>query len=138
MTTMATRLPTRFAATTEALRQATQSGIILSMPPSINRLYRAVNGRSILSEAYRKWKATAAGEIQAQRPIKYKGPVSVTVVLHPKDKRRRDLDNAGFKAVLDLLVAMQIIEADDGRIVREIVARWADEGPECLVMVRPL
>jgi crossover junction endodeoxyribonuclease RusA len=109
--------------------------LTLPMPPSVNALYRAVSGRSIISERYRAWKLSAGKELLSQRPGKLKGPVSVTVELTPPDNRVRDLDNTGFKAVLDLLVAHQIIEADDSRIVREITARWST-GLPCVVTVR--
>lgn len=110
--------------------------INLPFPPSVNALYRAVGGRSILSERYRKWKAEAGTSLMAQRPKKLTGPVTVLVELNPKDKRRRDIDNAGFKAVLDLLVSMRVIEADDSRCVREITGRWVDTGEPCTVFVR--
>lgn len=110
--------------------------VTLPFPPSINRLYRAVGGRSILSEAYRLWKTEAGLTLNSQRPKKVAGKVSVTVELCAPDKRRRDADNAGTKAVLDLLVNHQIIEADDSRILREITARWVESGPSCTVFVR--
>lgn len=110
--------------------------LVLPFPPSINALYRAVGGRSILSETYRTWKREAGLCVLAQRPGKMLGKVSVTVELCAPDKRRRDADNAGTKAVLDLLVAQRIVEADDSRFVREITARWVDHGPACSVVVR--
>lgn len=110
-------------------------GISLPFPPSVNALYRAVGGRSILSAGYRDWKRHAGLELMIQRPKKHAGPVSVEVALCPPDKRRRDIDNAGFKAVLDLLVTHQIIEADDSTIVRSIKASWVDAGPPCTVIV---
>ena len=108
----------------------------MPFPPSINRLYRAVGGRSILSEAYRRWKLEAGWALAAQHPKRVFGPVAVTVELCAPDKRRRDADNAGTKAVLDLLVAHQIIEADDSRFLREVTARWVDSGAPCTVTVR--
>lgn len=112
------------------------TGISLPWPPSINRLYRAVGGRSILSEAYRTWKRQAGLQMLAQGPRqRHEGPVSLTVELCAPDKRRRDLDNVGFKAVVDLLVEHKIIEADDSRIVREIRARWVNDGPPCTVFI---
>ena len=111
--------------------------LTLPFPPSINALYRTVKGRSILSAAYRAWKAEAGAELIQQRPKKHTGPVSVEVALCPPDKRLRDIDNAGFKAVLDLLVTHQIIEADDSTIVRSIRASWVDSGPPCVVYVEP-
>jgi crossover junction endodeoxyribonuclease RusA len=114
----------------------TETRIVLPFPPSINRLYRAVGGRSILSEAYRGWKTEAGKLLNAQRPRKMRGQVAVTVELCAPDKRRRDADNAGTKAVLDLLVSHQIIEADDSRFVRSITAKWVDDGEPCTVTVR--
>lgn len=91
-----------------------------------------------MSETYRRWKAGAGTSLLAQRPQKLSGPVSVSVRLNPPDKRRRDLDNAGFKAIIDLLVEHQVIEADDSRIVRRIEAEWADSGEPCTVTVLPV
>ncbi len=48
--------------------------------------------------------------------------VAVETRLHPPDKRRRDLDNFGAKAVLDKLVAWQLI-TDDSQVQR-IVMLW--------------
>lgn len=91
-----------------------------------------------MSETYRRWKAGAGTSLLAQRPQKLTGAVSVSVRLNPPDKRRRDLDNAGFKAIIDLLVEHQVIEADDSRIVRRIEAEWADSGEPCTVNVQRL
>ena len=114
----------------------TEMRLTLPFPPSVNRLYRAVGGRSILSETYRAWRAEAGTLLMAQRPRKVHGPVSVTVELKPRDRRRRDIDNCGFKAVLDLLVTMRIIDADDNTCVREITGRWVDSGEPCTVTIR--
>lgn len=114
------------------------TALVLSYPPSINSLYRSVGGRSILSERYRKWRAVAEQEVMVQRPRKHTGPVAVSVELCPPDKRRRDIDNTGFKAILDLLVTMRVIEADDSRIVKEIKAVWVDEGDPCRVEIKPI
>lgn len=112
--------------------------ITLPFPPSINALYRAVGGRSILSEKYRKWKAEAGLTLISQRPRKMPGKVAVSVELCAPDKRRRDADNAGTKALLDLLVSHQIIEADDSRILKEIKVVWVDQGDPCRVEIRPI
>lgn len=111
------------------------TAIVLPYPPSINALYRAVKGRNILSEKYRQWQYEAGQVLGLQRPARVSGPVSITVELTPPDKRKRDIDNAGFKAVLDLLVKHRVIEADDSSIVREITARWVDSENECTVYV---
>lgn len=111
--------------------------VVLPYPPSVNALYRAVKGRSILSEKYRQWQYEAGQIIGLQRPGMVPGAVNVTVELSPPDKRRRDIDNAGFKAVLDLLVKHRVIEGDDSKFVRQITARWVESENECTVIVEP-
>jgi len=112
--------------------------VSLPFPPSINALYRAVGGRSILSEKYRLWKTEAGLVLNSQRPKKVLGKVAVSVELCAPDKRRRDADNAGTKALLDLLVSHQIIEADDNRILKEIKVVWVDQGDPCRVTIQSI
>jgi len=109
--------------------------ISLPFPPSQNRLFRQFKG-SHLSEAYRKWRDEAGWGVKAQRPPKVSGPVAISVALKAPDKRRRDLDNVGFKAVIDLLVSHEIIEGDDCKFVKRIQAEWVDAGDPCTVTVR--
>jgi crossover junction endodeoxyribonuclease RusA len=65
--------------------------LALPFPPSTNRLWRVVEGRAILSKAYREWIAEAGLELMRQRPKRYDGPVALSIELGPPDKRRRDL-----------------------------------------------
>lgn len=102
------------------------TSIILPFPPSMHGIFRKHNGKN-LSEDYRKWRDLAGWELLGQKPKKVKGPVSVLIELYPPDKRSRDADNY-IKAPLDLLVAHQIIEADDSRFLRSITASWVDVG----------
>jgi Holliday junction resolvase RusA-like endonuclease len=61
--------------------------------------------------------------LQAQRPKKHSGAVSIEIVLGPPSKnRRRDLDNH-VKAVLDLLVAHQVLSDDSLDVVRSITVK---------------
>lgn len=91
-----------------------------------------------MSEAYRRWKREAGLTLLSQRPKKVLGKVSVSVQLCAPDKRRRDADNAGTKALLDLLVAHQIIEADDNRFLKEIKVAWVENAPPCLVTIQSI
>ena len=111
--------------------------VSLPYPPSLNGIFRQHKGAR-LSEAYRLWRDEAGWMLAAQRPAPVAGPVAISVGLKAPDKRRRDLDNVGFKAVIDLLVKHQIIEADDSRIVRRIEAEWLPEGDPCRVEITPL
>lgn len=114
-----------------------ETRLTLPFPPSLNAIFRKFKG-SHLSEAYRAWRDEAGWTLQAQRPAKISGPVTIAVSLVPPDKRRRDLDNCGFKAIIDLLVKHEIIDADDSRIVRRIEAEWAVSGDPCTVSVRAI
>ncbi len=137
-TSMSYRLPTKFRDTTKALRVALEpqgdGSIVLPFPPSVNDVFGRYNG-SRLSQKYRTWRDFARHELHKQDPKPIAGRVSISIELVAPDKRRRDLDNCAFKAVVDLLVKSGIIEADDIRIVREITARWVEEGPPCRVRI---
>ena len=140
MSTKATRIPSAFKATTQALQRLVEGNepvrLILPRPPSLNALYRAVGGRSIMSKDYRAWIKLAEQEAMLQKPRLLKGRVGVYVEILLTDKRRRDIDNFGFKAVIDLLKKIGVIEDDDSRFVRVIHAKWVDAGPTCAVTVK--
>lgn len=109
--------------------------LVFPFPPSTNGLFINVRGAGrVRSPGYRKWAADAGWRLQAQRPPKIKGPVNITVLLCPPNKRRADADNR-LKAPLDLLVTHGVIEGDDSRYVRSVTARWVDEGEPCSVIV---
>jgi crossover junction endodeoxyribonuclease RusA len=139
MSTRATRLPDKFRATTEKLMQEVsgeEHTIYLPYPSSVNRNYRAVNGRVILSKAYREWRKQAKVELMAQRAPKLAGRVKINVILRAPDKRRRDADNL-LKSIFDCLKDYGVIEDDSNQIVRSFSVEW-DEGAghPCVVMVR--
>ncbi len=139
---MQSRLPTKFKETTSQLQKLVEGGepvrLLLPRPPSVNALYRAIGGRSIQSKEYRDWIKLAQQEAMLQKPRLLKGRVGVYVELLCADKRRRDLDNFGFKAVIDLLKNIGVIEDDDSRYVRLIFARWVDQGAACTVTVKKM
>jgi len=84
----------------------------LPFPPSVNQIWRAVNGRTIKSKRYRDWQVEAGTELICQNPEKHEGPVHITMTFGLPDKRRRDIDNLA-KPVNDLLVHHQVIQRDD-------------------------
>lgn len=108
----------------------------LPFPPSLNGIFGQFKGAH-LSKKYREWRDEAGWMLKAQNPLAYSGPVSVSVKLVMPDKRIRDLDNVGLKAVIDLLVRHGVIEGDDHRYVKRIQAEWADEGDPCTVTITP-
>lgn len=108
--------------------------IRIPVPPSLNNMFTNVPGRGrVRVAAYKHWIAEAGYSILAQRPKKYTGDVTVSIVIGPR--QRGDLDNR-IKPVLDLLTKMKIIE-DDRKVV-QITAEWSDFAqPGCEVEVTP-
>lgn len=107
-------------------RRAVGGVIVLDLPfpPSLNHLFPTMGARRGKSEEYEAWIKAAGWELQAQHPRRAIGPVEVTLTFQEQTKRL-DLDNR-IKAVLDLVVAHGIIEADHNGIVRKITAQWDD------------
>ena len=96
--------------------------IRLPYPPSLNRLYRAVRGRSLKSAVGRSYASLAAGLVMASR-VRVSGPFVLSVVAVRPDKRARDLDNL-LKPVLDALQTGGAIENDS--LCQCLLVRWAD------------
>lgn len=101
----------------------------IAYPPSTNRLWRAVNGRNIKSEEYRKWLSEGersdfflrrAGEVR----VSIDGPYKLTIVADRPDNRRRDLGNLE-KPISDLLVSLGVV-SDDCH-AQEITLKWSDK-----------
>ena len=85
--------------------------IILPFPPSVNRLWRCVKGRTILSKDGRLWFAAAADSVREQWPATVVTPVRVDILVIPPDKRKRDIDNV-VKPVLDALTKGMALKDD--------------------------
>jgi crossover junction endodeoxyribonuclease RusA len=96
--------------------------IQLKCPPSVNRLWRANRGRVHRSARYTAWLKEAGWSLLRQRPARLKGWVRISIAAGRPDNRRRDLDNVAGKALLDLLVAHQVIE-DDSKVLA-LSGRW--------------
>lgn len=111
----------------------------LPFPPSVNNLFLNVQGRGrVPTNNYKQWRKDAGKELMVQGVKRVPGPVAVMIDLVAPDKRKRDCDNA-IKPILDLLVTMQIIEADDWSVVRSVAAMWNEEGDApCTVYINSL
>lgn len=83
----------------------------LSYPPSVNKAWRAVNGRTIKSKPYRDWEKVAKKEILAQRPKALTGAYELELEVFLPDRRRRDIGNLE-KPVSDILERAGVIEDD--------------------------
>lgn len=66
----------------------------LPYPPSLNRYYRAVGGRVLISADGRKYRtAVAAAVLLSSQRRAPDGPLCVEMDLFPPDRRKRDADN---------------------------------------------
>ena len=107
----------------------------LPYPPSVNHYWRRVGQRTLISRGGRAFRAAVCSLLAAQgvRPIT--GPLTVDVVIHPPDRRRRDIDNVQ-KALLDALQYGGAY-ADDSQIVRLAIEKGKPvEGGKTIVQIR--
>lgn len=113
-----------------------EARLVLSWPPSTNNLFLNVQGRGrVPSKEYAHWRGQAGIELKAQRPQKFVMPVEIIVELNPPTKRAFDPDGK-LKAIIDLLVAHQVIVDDNFNHVRSVTARIVETGSPCCVTVR--
>ena len=97
--------------------------IVLPWPPSVNRMWRAFEGRNILSQAGREYRAAGLVALLVQRPAPWlaESRLSVSVVLCPPTRRKFDVDNF-WKAPGDLLTHGGVY-ADDSQIDELLIRR---------------
>ena len=79
----------------------TRHEITLDFPPSVNRYYRHVGPRVLISREGRRYRMKAVSRLGGIRPID--GDLALVVHLYPPDRRRRDADNC-LKCLQDSLV----------------------------------
>ncbi len=107
----------------------------MPFPPSTNTLFfnRVGKGR-VRTAHYHRWLNEAGWVLKAQRlpPAPITGDIAVEIVC-PWGCRAGDLDNR-LKAMLDLLVAVRVIE--DDRFIVDLRIRWA-EVAQCRLEIRP-
>lgn len=87
----------------------------LPYPPSLNRYYRHVGAKVLISREGRAYRERVMSLVRGSETVR-KDAVC-TIVVHPPDRRRRDLDNV-LKALLDALVHGGVL-ADDS-LVKEL------------------
>ena len=108
-------------------------------PPSMNTYWRNFRGRTVLSAAGREFKkhlSAAVTEKFLEEGIEgfNDRPVAVTIILHPRDRRRTDIDNR-VKPVLDALEDAGVFD-NDSQVELLLVKR--DEmrkGGACWVLI---
>jgi len=109
---------------------------VLPYPPSVNTYWRNIGpGRTILSKRAREYRKSVLAIVGPAKPLL--GRLSVSIILSPPDKRKRDLDNA-FKGVLDGL-AHACVYRDDEQIDELTIRRGpVVKGGRCEVTIREI
>jgi len=109
----------------------------LPYPPSVNRYYRNVGARTLISREGRAYRQRVEALLAERRIRLTEGPLAVLVDLFPPDRRRRDVDNA-MKALLDSLEHAGAYR-DDSQIVHlEIDKRDITDGGQAVVRISPI
>ena len=96
---------------------------VLPYPPSVNRYWRSVHGRVLISRDGRTYRTNVRTFVLQNRITMITDLVAVTIVANPPDRRRRDLDNI-LKATLDAMQHGGILE-DDVQ-VKELHLSWGE------------
>ena len=109
--------------------------LTLPFPVSVNAMYKNIRKGRAKSQRYMTWARSAGWSIKEQKPEPIKGWYTLTLVLHEKDKRRRDPDNF-VKAVSDLLVTHNLIDDDCMCADLQVHRQYSDEA-KVEVIVRP-
>jgi len=85
----------------------------LPLPPSMNTYWRNFRGRTILSKAGRQFKSDVSECVIDQKVPKLGiSRLKVLIYLHPKDRRKIDLDNR-LKACLDAMQDAGVFDDDE-------------------------
>ena len=97
----------------------------LPFPPSLNRIWRAVQGRVVLSAAAREWKRAAVNALPRGRvPPPLAGRLIVTLHLCPPAKlANKALDIANREKLLCDLLTEQRVWLDDSQIDVMLIVR---------------
>lgn len=96
--------------------------INLPYPPSNNRYWRRVGGRTLLSREARHYRAAVAVAVKQANSCTFgDSRISVSITSHAPDRRRRDLDNLP-KGILDAMQKCGVYH-DDSQVDRLQVVR---------------
>ena len=127
-----------FAQTIQNYGKEPEARVSLPMPPSANNMFVNVPGKGrVRSKDYTNWAKAAGWIIKAQRVRKFNVPVRIKIEVNNPRGLGFDIDNR-IKAVLDALVAAEVLVDDSARWVRGIEIAVVDIGAECTVIVEAI
>lgn len=95
----------------------------LPWPPALNRYYRNVKGRVLISRDGREYRKTVQRHLLTvdRRAMPILGRLRVNIAAYPPDRRRRDVDGM-LKAMLDAMTHAGVW-GDDSQIDMLVVER---------------
>lgn len=105
----------------------------LPWPPSVNRYYRHVGPRVLISREGRKFRMMTVSRLSGRFP-KLTGHIALFGDFYPPDARRRDLDNV-LKCTLDSLVHAGLMD-DDSQIKHIDIRMLEPIQPDGLVHIQ--
>ena len=105
----------------------------LPWPPSVNRYYRHVGPRVLISCEGRRYRMMCVSRLGGMFP-KLEGKVKLTGEFYPPDARKRDLDNV-LKCMIDSLVHAGLMR-DDSQIKHIDVQMMSPIPPEGAVYIK--
>ena len=105
----------------------------LPWPPSLNRYYRHVGPRVLISREGRRYRMMCVSRLGGVFP-KLEGKVKLTGEFYPPDARKRDLDNV-LKCMIDSLVHAGLMR-DDSQIKHIDVQMMSPVPPEGAVYIK--
>ena len=110
-----------------------QTFILKTKPTSVNNRYIISRGKLILSDDYRTTKEAIAWEIQSQfrGEILTEDGLTVNIILHYKDKKKRDID-AYIKQLLDAMTG--VVYKDDSQIDELNVTKIRESDKEMVII----
>ncbi len=112
---------------------------VLPFPPSVNRYYRHVGYRTLLSREGREYRRQVCALLAGRVGQPLSGPLQVQLDLYPPDRRRRDWDNFQ-KGVWDALQHAGVY-LDDSQVRRALIEMHNPQDKaraECLIQPSPV
>ena len=113
--------------------------ITLPFPPSVNAMWRSINGRTILSKRGREYRAFALAILDgtlapSEMLIEH---LEVTIHLFPPTARKYDVDNF-TKALFDALTHAKFWEDDELVYKMTVIKCEKKEGGLAILYIKPL
>lgn len=99
--------------------------LTLPYPPSVNHYWRHTSRGTFLTSRAKSYRSQVILEVRRQliNLVILTGPLSVSIVAHAPDRRRRDLDNL-LKATLDAMDHAGVY--DDDSQIRKLSLEWGE------------